>query len=146
MSGSRTCPHCGAWRPKSEKYCGFCGETLPFVAEDLPPSPGVTMPTNTPPPAQQQQLQPPPPDQGLIYRPGYNPTAAIVGGLFIVGLGQLINGQVAKFFTFFLVACVLAPLTSFIGSIAIWLFAFADAYTIGMRLKNGQSVTPWQMF
>lgn len=59
----RTCPHCSSERPVQEKFCGFCGGSLPFVAQEdmLPAETPVA-----PPPSPQRQAHSPAvsPDRG----------------------------------------------------------------------------------
>lgn len=138
----RSCPHCGSQRSVQESFCGFCGKALPYVAEQ--DKPGPPPPIQQPPPQQQSQI--PAPVSDLIYRPGYSTTSAMICSLFIVGLGQIINGQVGKGLVMFVAAIIVAPFTLYIGMVAIWVLAIVDTAMIGARLKNGQSVTPWQFF
>lgn len=61
-----------------------------------------------------------------------NPGIALVASFFIVGLGQLINGQVGKGIAFFVSAIVSAFLMfliiGFVTTPILWIWSMADAY------------------
>lgn len=121
--------------PKTGRYCPYCS---------LDTAPGM----GAAPQAQRQYQQPysaaPPP--GYIQRENYNTAPAIWGAVFVPGLGQMINGQIGKGVTLLTLAIVLAPTTSFAGSVALWILAIIDTSTISARIRSGQAVGPWQWF
>jgi hypothetical protein len=69
----------------------------------------------------------------------------IACSMFLVGGGQLYNGQTEKGVGLVLGSIALL-LLGFVGYVLIWIIATVDAILIGQRLIRGESVTPTQWF
>lgn len=80
--------------------------------------------------------------QGLVVAPK-NPALAAIATFFIVGLGQILNGQVGKGIAFFCAAVVSGilcfVLIGFLLLPVVWIWAIADAYQGAQRwnLQHG---------
>jgi TM2 domain-containing membrane protein YozV len=74
-----------------------------------------------------------------------NPGLAAILSFFIVGLGQMYNGQIGKGLLLLVAAIISGILwTIFIGiifSIVIWIYAIYDAYTTAQRINAGEIIT-----
>jgi hypothetical protein len=71
---------------------------------------------------------------------------ALLSGLCLAGIGQMIMGQVLKGFTILFGAMILSLVTGGIAIPFIWAFGGIDAYMIAKKLNNGQSVGKWEFF
>ena len=72
-------------------------------------------------------------------------TATILSCL-VIGLGQMYLGQIMKGVAILLGGIVLSTVTAGILGLPIWIAAMIDAYKIGKRLENGETVGQWQFF
>ena len=74
-----------------------------------------------------------------------SPGLAAVLSFFIVGLGQIYNGQITKGLLLLLGAIIsgvlMLILIGFIFWLIIWLYAIYDAYNTAKRINSGEIIT-----
>jgi hypothetical protein len=156
------CANCGKPIPDFSRFCPECGSTLANsrTAAETPQVP-PPIPAQVPPPFQPpaaSQFAPPhhngmsgigtrdqQPRGNLIYprNPPISPHLALVT-LMIVGLPQLVYGQVGKGILLFVLFWLSVP--TVFGPAVILLLALIDAYMIGGTLKAGKPVSKWACF
>jgi TM2 domain-containing membrane protein YozV len=110
------CPKCQTENQKDSRFCTGCGGSLAVVTpidDGIRSSPLVSG----------------------KYAQGKDPMLAAIMSFFIVGLGQLYNGDVLKGIVMFIGAIILA--FTIIGFLAIWVWAIIDAYQVA---KGNQSL------
>lgn len=149
------CSNCGKAIPDFSRFCPECGNTLANskAGGAVPPQPAPqAAPPGGPPHAfppsfgmsgvgtRDQQ-----PRGNLIYprNPPISPHLALVT-LLIVGLPQLVYGQVGKGILLFVLFWLSVP--TVVGPAAILILALIDAYMIGNTLKSGRPVSKWRCF
>ena len=77
---------------------------------------------------------------------GYDPMLMMLLSLLIVGLGQMVVGQVAKGVAILLGSIILAALTFGLSVLVTWPLAAIDAYMIANKLRHGRPVGKWEFF
>ena len=88
-------------------------------------------------------------DPSKVVRPSNPPKEPLLMALLsflIVGLGQMLLGQVAKGAVILVSAIVLGGATAGFAIPFIWLFSALDAYAIAKKLKDGKAVGLWEFF
>ena len=163
------CSNCGKPIPDFSRFCPDCGSSLAnsraaAVAQQAPPPIPAQAPQQFHQPSPQFQPptgphRPPPSPYGmsgvgtrdqqprgnLIYprNPPISPHLALVT-LIIVGLPQLVYGQVGKGILLFVLFWLSVP--TVFGPAIILLLPLVDAYMIGSTLKSGKPVSKWACF
>ncbi|MGC4043455.1 MAG: hypothetical protein QM758_06590 [Armatimonas sp.] len=146
------CSGCG--KLSTGTSCTGCGKDLRAPQQQQLQQP--QQPVYSAPQPQQQQYSAPTRQQsdvaprqtvGMISKPqGYSASGAIIGSVFVVGLGQMINGQTAKGVVLLIAALVIGLPTALLGSFVLGVLGIIDAVMIGKRLERGESVGEWQFF
>ena len=77
---------------------------------------------------------------------GKSASTATILSCLVIGLGQMYLGQIMKGVAILLGGIVLSTVTAGILGLPIWIAAMIDAYKIGKRLENGETVGQWQFF
>lgn len=77
---------------------------------------------------------------------GKSASTATILSCLVIGLGQMYLGQIMKGVAILLGGFVLSTVTYGILGLPIWIAAMIDAYKIGKRLENGETVGQWQFF
>ncbi|HEX2833902.1 MAG TPA: hypothetical protein VHW00_12895 [Thermoanaerobaculia bacterium] len=70
----------------------------------------------------------------------------ILSGCCLVGLGQMILGQVPKGIVLLICAIGFGIITSGFGAPIFLILAGVDAYMIANKLKSGRPVSSWEFF
>ena len=85
---------------------------------------------------------------GLIVAsdPPKDPVLMCVLTVLIPGVGQMLCGQLAKGITLFVVSAFFIFITLGFGVFISLPVVGYDGYRIAMKLKEGKTVTPWEMF
>ena len=71
---------------------------------------------------------------------------AVLISCFIVGGGQMYNGQVAKGVVLLLSAVVIGFLTAGIAGSVLWIISMVDAAQIAGKINSGRIVGDWEFF
>jgi len=71
---------------------------------------------------------------------------ALLSGLVLTGLGQMLLGQVAKGLVFLFGSIVLAIFTMGLSLFITWPAVAIDAYMVARKLERGEAVTQWESF
>lgn len=162
------CSSCGKMISDGVRFCPECGSSQAAtggvaVAPPMPQAPPIQSPYSRIPNDQGQQpyFAPPPSPYGppsgqhgtrdqqtggnLIYPPNppLSPHLAWIT-LLIVGLPQLLYGQVGKGIVLFLVFWL--SFVTVIGPMVVLVLAFIDAYMVGSALKAGKPISRWASF
>ena len=130
------CTKCGKQNLESAQFCTNCGNSLngsaSAHAEPQSGKAGTRDQTST---------------RDFVYpkNPPLSPHICWLS-LLIVGLGQLIFGQVAKAITIMIAAFIVGVLTSGVSFFVMAPLAAFDAYRVGAALRNGRAVGKWQFF
>ena len=74
-----------------------------------------------------------------------SPIIAVLLSFVIIGLPQLLMGQVGKGIVILCGGVLFAVITG-IGAPFVWAFAAVDAYKIASKIENGQAVSEWEFF
>lgn len=126
----RFCPSCGTKLDNegSVKFCPNCGNALE--------STGV--------PNRTQRIE----SDDLVYPESLrvSPTVAAILSFFIFGLGQMLNGQLAKGILIFVLSTLIIGVTIGFAIIPIWIVVTIDAYKCAKKLENGQSIGKFSFF
>lgn len=127
------CTSCGSSLAMGARFCGTCGTSAatPAATLEAPGSTGTR-------------------DRGssaaaLVYprNPPLSPHLALLG-LMIVGLPQLVFGQVGKGIVLFCLFWV--SFVAVVVPLLVLAAAIVDAYMVGFTLQKGQPVGRWQFF
>ena len=78
--------------------------------------------------------------------PPKNPILMAVLSVLLVGLGQMILGQVAKGVMMLVGAFVIGIVTAGLGAPVLWAMSAYDAYAIAVKLRDGKAVHKWEFF
>lgn len=77
---------------------------------------------------------------------GVSPGVAALLSVLIIGLGQMINGQVAKGILMFIGSIAIAIFIGIFVGPFLWIFSGIDAYQCAKKLKNGQPIGKFSFF
>lgn len=75
-----------------------------------------------------------------------SPTGAAILSVLVVGLGQMINGQLAKGLIMLIGGTVIGLITAGIAAIPIWIISGVDAYKCAKKLQSGEIIGKWSFF
>lgn len=119
MLMTKYCSNCGFEMDSSTRYCPNCG-----VEQVSPPGYGQTYQRNV--------------------RDRKNAGLAAVLSFFIIGLGQVYNGEIGKGVLLFIGAVIsgilMAVFIGFITWFIIWFYAIYDAYNTAQRINTGEII------
>ncbi len=89
-----------------------------------------------------------PRDDNMVYpdRLKTSPTVSAVLSFLLVGLGQMINGQLIKGLLMLAVAFIVGALTGGVAAIVVWPLSAIDAYMSANKLKQGKSIHRFSFF
>lgn len=89
-----------------------------------------------------------PRDEKMIYpdKRKTSPTVALLLSIILVGLGQMVNGQLIKGLLMLIAAMTLGALTGGIAGIVIWIVSGIDAYICTSKLKQGRPIGRFNFF
>ena len=71
---------------------------------------------------------------------------ALLSGLCVSGLGQIVLGQKSKGVVILLGSMALGAITMGVSILVTWLLSGVDAYLIARKLKDGKSVGQLEFF
>ena len=132
----KRCPKCGRTSPRDAAVCSGCRSEFAYRA-----SPRRQGPSALPPGA--RWVAPAPHDSSI----------AALASIFLVGTGQMYNGQNGKAAFLFVVTAIILLLAAvthseaFLGIAAvIWFLSIADASFIASRITSQEPIQPWQWF
>jgi hypothetical protein len=132
----KRCPKCGRTVPRDAFACSGCGAAFAFRASNRQLPPAVL-----------------PPGARWVAPPPHDISIAALASIFLVGMGQVYNGQMWKGALFLILALIVLT-----GALHFWsrpLFAAAllisavsivDAAMIAGHLREGETVRPNQWF
>lgn len=75
-----------------------------------------------------------------------SPVVATILSILLVGLGQMLNGQLIKGLLMLLGGMVLGAITGGIASVVVWVISGIDAYMCANKLKQGQPIGRFSFF
>jgi len=75
-----------------------------------------------------------------------SPAIAVILSLLLVGLPQMMMGQIAKGLLLLVSAVVIGALTLGAGAIVVWIIAAIDAAAIASKLESGKKVGDFEFF
>lgn len=75
-----------------------------------------------------------------------SPTVAAVLSVLLVGLGQMINGQLIKGLLMLICAIIIGSITGGVGAVVAWIISGIDAYKCAEKLNNGESIGKFSFF
>jgi TM2 domain-containing membrane protein YozV len=130
---SKYCPDCGKAIRLKAVVCPHCGVAQPSSYDQAAPAPAP-------------YVGPPIPGKIMPSKPPKEPAIMALCSFLIVGLGQMLLGQVAKGLMMLLGAIIIGIATLGVGAIAVWVISAVDAYQIANKLKNGKPVGEWEFF
>jgi len=89
-----------------------------------------------------------PRDENMVYpdKRRTSPFVAMLLSVLLVGLGQIVNGQVIKGLLMLIGAMVLGALTGGIAGVVIWVVSGIDAYICVSKLKQGRPIGRFNFF
>ncbi len=133
VAGSRFCSECGT--PLGETKTAQSSQTITDTAAGTSSISDTTIGTR-------DEFK----TSKLVYprNPPLSPHLCWVN-FFLVGLAQMIHGQVAKGFTIIGVT-ILVGLIFFPATLVLSLITILDAFLVGWKLKRGKPVGKWQFF
>lgn len=154
---SKFCARCGYEADDPNKFCPGCGAPLDGPGEESRSAPPTFLP----------------PDRRITssstggYSNGYShyeeyrstnpnvvtpdklvvePAVAVVLTFLLVGLGQMINGQVAKGLVILFCHIAFAVFTIGLSALPVFVLICMDAYKCAQALKEGRSIGKWSFF
>lgn len=97
---------------------------------------------------QQAEWESQPRDKNMVYpdKRKTSPFVALILSIIIVGLGQMVNGQLIKGLLMLAAAMVLGALTGGVAGVVIWIISGIDAYTCVNKLKQGRPIGMFSFF
>lgn len=89
-----------------------------------------------------------PRDENKVYpdKLKVSPAVAMILSLLLVGLGQMINGQLIKGLLIFVVAVILGVVSGGWLAPVIWILSAIDAYMCANKLKRGKPIGRFSFF
>ncbi|MCD7824174.1 MAG: hypothetical protein LUG86_09225 [Oscillospiraceae bacterium] len=75
-----------------------------------------------------------------------SPAVAAILSFLVVGLGQMLNGQLIKGLLMLLGAFVIGAITGGIGAVIIWIISAVDGYMSCNKLKQGTPIGRFSFF
>ncbi len=113
-----------------------------FVADEPPPKPQKKKTTDYSADADE------PDTTGMIQPSGHprSPMLMAVFSVLLVGLGQMLLGQVAKGVVMLVGALVVGLCTGGLLILLVWALSAYDAYAIAVKLRDGRAVRKWEFF
>lgn len=89
-----------------------------------------------------------PRDDNMVYpdKLKTSPTVSAVLSVLLVGLGQMINGQLIKGLLMLIGGFVIGAATGGIAGIPIWIISAIDAYMSANKLKQGKPIGRFSFF
>lgn len=75
-----------------------------------------------------------------------SPVVAAVLSVLLVGLGQMLNGQLAKGLVMLVAALVIGAITGGIVAPIVWAISAIDAYRCCKKLESGMSIAAFSFF
>lgn len=75
-----------------------------------------------------------------------SPVVATILSILLVGLGQMINGQLIKGLLMLLGGIVLGAITGGVVSVVVWIISGIDAYMCANKLKQGKPIGRFSFF
>ncbi len=159
---SKFCTKCGTSLPDESKFCPACGasqEIQTTAAPVTPPPATPVVPTaGTYSNAGSGSYSNPNPGAGYTAGAQANPDlvtpdklkvqpgVAALLSVLVVGLGQMINGQLAKGLVLIGGAMVLGVITCGIAAIPCWVISGIDAYKCAQALAEGRTIGKWSFW
>lgn len=128
------CSKCGAKNPEGTTFCSDCGSRV--KGYDHKPAKVSENKLGT----RDQDL-----GDGFIYsrNPPLSPFYSLIG-FFLPGLPQIIYGQIGKGLAMLVLAMLLS--TTGPGILIMAFVSLIDGYKVGVKLKSGKPVRPWEFF
>ncbi len=143
------CTRCGTYLNANSTFCPNCGMQHQSAPGGYPNQAPKGFQPQPPPPPPNYYNQPPqyqhqhyPPAQSS----GKSPILMAILSFLIVGLGQMILGQVAKGITMLICAFIIGFITFGVGALVLWLISAVDAYMIADKKQKGRYVGDWEFF
>ncbi|AOV08686.1 zinc ribbon domain-containing protein [Sporosarcina ureilytica] len=127
---AEVCPKCGVRQNTVKKYCHGCGEPVKEIQE-MCTSCGVSIKKT---------------NKSSGTGEAMHPAIPALLSFLIAGLGQLVNGQVAKGIVCFIGSIILAFITIGISAIITMPMLIIDAYLIAKKRQEGKQVGDWEFF
>ncbi len=89
-----------------------------------------------------------PRDEKMVYpdKRKTSPNVALFLSILLVGLGQMVNGQLIKGLLMLIAAMVLGALTGGVAGVVIWIVSGIDAYICVSKLKQGRPIGRFSFF
>lgn len=75
-----------------------------------------------------------------------SPGLATILSLLLIGLGQMLNGQLVKGILMLIISVLIGIMTGFLIAPFLWIFSGIDAYQCAKKLKNGQPIGKFSFF
>ena len=129
MPGTKYCINCGAQIDEEAESCPRCGFIQYYPDEDQ---------------EEERYYQEKEKRHYQVKYQHKSPFLAVILSFFVVGLGQVYNGQILKGIIIFVAAIIAvflwAIIIGILFSILIWLYAIYDAYTTAQRINDGELV------
>jgi len=130
------CTKCSKQNLDTARFCTDCGHSLNGGSSAQAEAQSTNVGTRDQAPA-----------HDLIYpkNPPLSPQICWTSFL-LVGVAQMIFGQVAKGVSIFIAACFIGILTGGLSFFVVAPLAIIDAYKLGVALRDGRAVGKWQFF
>jgi len=127
------CTRCGSEINREESFCKNCGRKLFFLGDT---------------PYYQQVTLPFPETIEMVYpsNPPRSHLLAVILSLFVIGIGQMYVGQLAKGAALFIVALIVSVLIMPYAYIGFWGIGMIDTYRISNKLHKKHPVRQWEWF
>jgi RNA polymerase subunit RPABC4/transcription elongation factor Spt4/TM2 domain-containing membrane protein YozV len=120
LNGRNYCQECGAKTNERQEFCTKCGSRLVYRTRSN--------------------------FLGGLSDKTKSPSTATIISCFLPGIGQVYLGQVKKGLAIFAGSVVLGLISGGTLSVVVWIAAMVDAYLIGKKLAQGQTVDTWEFF
>ena len=124
------CPKCGVRQYKIKNFCYSCGKPVNEIQE-ICTSCGVNIKKGK---------------STVSGDTGMHPAIPAALSFFLTGLGQIVNGQVAKGIVCLIGAMVMGFITLGVSAIVTTPLVIVDAYLIAKKRKEGKQVGEWEFF
>ncbi len=89
-----------------------------------------------------------PRDDNMVYpdKLKTSPTVSALLSILLVGLGQMVNGQLIKGLLMLIVALVIGAITGGVAAVVVWIISAIDAYMSANKLKQGKPIPRFSFF